>query len=246
MTFELTTFLDWSFSLLTLTFLEVVLGIDNLIFLSVIANRLPVRRRKPARVFGLLLALFTRLCFLAGVVWLTKLTQPLFHIGKLPLSVKDMFLCFGSLFLLVKSTREIHAEFHMAGSDLYAAVPKPVSFFWVILQIALLDIIFSFDSIITAIGLTQNFTIMVTAITIAIFTMIFLSEPLGALIDKYPTLKMLALSFLLLIGTILLVEAFHFHVPRGYVYFAICFSLSVEILNILVAKRRRRLEKKPL
>lgn len=231
---------DSLISLLTLTFLEIVLGVDNLIFLSIMTNRLPTEKRKRARRFGLLLALGTRLLLLASVVWLSKLTRPLVEVAGVSFSGRDIFLIFGGVFLLYKSTQEMHSEFTNFEDEFSQAAAKYANFFLVIIQIAVLDIIFSLDSVITAVGLTQNFTIMALAISIAIITMMFLSEPLSEFVFKYPTIKMLALSFLLLVGVMLIADGFTFHMPRGYLYFAICFSLLVETLNILLAKKKKR------
>ncbi len=233
-------------SLLTLTFLEIVLGVDNLIFLSIMTNRLPAEKRKRARRFGLLLALGTRLLLLASVVWLSKLTKPLLTFADMTFSGRDIFLITGGLFLLYKSTQEMHAEFNQFEDEFSQAAPRYANFGMVIVQIAILDIVFSLDSVITAVGLTQNYTIMAIAISIAIITMMFLSEPLSNFVFNYPTIKMLALSFLLLVGVMLIADGFAMHIPRGYLYFAISFSIGVETLNILLSrkKRRRSLESK--
>ena len=235
--------MDWSIitdvliSLLTLTFLEVILGIDNLVFISIAVNRLAINKQKFARRLGLLLALATRLLLLASVLWMIKLTRPLFTVMGVAFSVRDLFLIGGGLFLLYKSTFEIHTEVEGKVGVLKGYFS---SIFMVVIQIAVLDIIFSLDSVFTAVGMTQNYWIMATAITITIIAMLFASEPLSAFVTKRPTVKMLALSFLLLIGTVLIADGFHFHVPRQYIYFALTFSLLVEMLNTLRARKRRK------
>lgn len=233
--------LDIFLSLVTLTFLEIILGVDNLVFISILSSRLPPQQQKLGRRVGLLLALFTRLVLLASVLWIVKLTKPLFTVMNIAFSGRDIFLILGGLFLLYKSTGEIHAEFE--GGEHVKIRRKAASFFWVVVQIAILDIVFSLDSVITAVGMTQEFWVMALAICIAIATMIFASEPLSRIVANLPTIKMLALSFLLLIGTVLIADGFHFHVPREYIYFALSFSLLVESLNLLLARRRKRKSK---
>lgn len=228
---------DIFLSFITLTVLEVVLGIDNLVFLAIISQRLPRHQQARARKLGLTLAWVTRLLLLASAVWLTKLTTPLFSLASFNFSGRDIFLILGGLFLLVKSTQEIHAEFEPVHSESNVQV-KHAGFSFIVFQIAVLDIIFSLDSVLTAIGLTQRFWLMASAITIAIIAMVFASEPLCKFIEKNPTVKMLALSFLILIGMVLIADGFHTHIPRGYIYFAMGFSLFVESLNIAIRKRR--------
>lgn len=229
--------LDIAFSLITLIILEAILGIDNLVFISILSSRLPVDRQKSARRIGLMLAWVTRLLLLAGVFWIVGLTKPIIHIFKFDLSWHDIFLIGGGLFLLAKGTREIHIEMELAGHSEHPTLRA--NFFAVISQIAIFDIIFSLDSILTAIGLTKIYWIMATAITIAILIMLLASEPLTRFINRHPTIKMLALSFLLLIGIMLIADGFHFEIPRAYLYFAVCFSLFVEALNNFVAKRKK-------
>ncbi|HVV68703.1 MAG TPA: TerC family protein [Gammaproteobacteria bacterium] len=226
-------------SLFTLTILEVILGVDNLVFLSITSSRLPLAQQKTARRLGLLFALFTRLIFLASVVWIIGLTKPLFTIMQQSFSVRDLFLILGGLFLLYKATVEIHHEFESSTPEKTQA--KYSSFLAVVTQIVILDIIFSLDSILTAIGLTQHYFVMATAIIIAIILMIICSEPLSRFINAHPTVRMLALSFLLLIGVVLVADGFHYHIPRAYIYCSICFSLLVEVLNML---RQRKMQKK--
>lgn len=223
-------------TLITLVVLEVILGIDNLVFLAILSQKLPQRQQKRARQIGLMLAWVTRLMLLVSAVYLTKLVQPLFSIAGHIFSVRDLFLLFGGLFLLVKASQEIHDA--IEGSDKKSNVRKPKNgFFWIVTQIALLDIIFSLDSVLTAIGLTQQLWIMTIAITIAIACMIFASELLSAFIERHASVKMLALSFLILIGMTLVADAFGFYIPRGYIYFSMGFSMLVEILNMLRRKK---------
>ncbi|CZI89032.1 integral membrane protein%2C YkoY family [Legionella pneumophila] len=232
-------------SLVALTVLEIVLGIDNLVFLSILTEKLPKKQRKNARRWGLTFAWMTRLLLLASAVWVVKLTQPLFTIIGFSFSCRDLFLMGGGVFLIAKATQEIHYE---VGESDIRALPtsnnKRITFKGVVLQVALMDIIFSFDSVLTAIGLTTRFLVMATAITCAILIMLYASEPVSRFIGKHPTVKMLALSFLILIGMVLVADSFSFHVPRGYVYFAMGFSLGVETLNLLKLKRSRQHKRK--
>jgi len=226
------------FSLLTLSFLEIVLGIDNLVFIAILSNRLPQHQQKLARRLGLLFALATRLILLGSVLWLVGLTKPLITILGQDFSGRDLFLIAGGLFLLFKGTREIHNEFE-EGHE--ANVKSLMSgFVGIVVQIAIMDIIFSLDSILTAIGMTQNFWIMAAAILIAIICMIIASDPLSEFVNNHPTVKMLALSFLILIGTVLVADGMGYEVPKGYIYFAISFSVFVEVLNNLLAKRKQK------
>jgi predicted tellurium resistance membrane protein TerC len=225
-------------SLLTLTALEIVLGIDNLVFIAILAGRLPVERQDRARQVGLALALITRLALLASIVWIIGLTQPLFEVLGRAVSWRDIILIAGGLFLLYKGTREIHdrlegdAPHEPAGS-------ATASFGGVVVQIMLLDIVFSLDSVITAVGMANELWVMAAAIVIAVLLMLAASGPLAAFVDRHPTVKMLALSFLLLIGMTLIADGAGFHVPKGYIYAAISFSVVVELLNQLAARRRR-------
>jgi predicted tellurium resistance membrane protein TerC len=229
--------LDLLMSFFTLTIIEIVLGIDNLVFLAIISQRLPKHQQKKARKIGLTLAWVTRLILLASAIWLTKLTTPLFSLLGHGFSGRDIFLIMGGLFLLTKATQEIHAELEALPENKSIKI-KPSGFLMVVTQIAILDIVFSLDSVLTAIGLTQRFYLMAAAITIAIIAMIFASEPLSTFIEKYPTIKMLAFSFLILIGMVLIADGFATHIPRGYIYFAMSFSLLVELLNHIRRKRR--------
>lgn len=232
-------FFDITLSLITLTILEVVLGIDNLVFLAIISQRLPKKQQKKARQIGLTLAWVTRLLLLASAVWLTRLTTPLFTIFNNAISGRDLFLFGGGLFLLTKATQEIHAELEPV-NGLDTGFVQTSRFGVVVAQIALLDVIFSLDSVLTAIGLTDRFWLMAVAITIAIIAMLCASEKLSHFIERHPTIKMLALSFLILIGMVLVADSFEFHVPRGYIYFAMGFSLFIEFLNTLKRKREKK------
>lgn len=237
-------FLDIIFSLLALIILEIVLGIDNLVFLSILTEKLPKEQRKKARRWGLTFAWVTRLMLLATAVGLSKLTRPLFSLAEFSFSARDLFLFAGGIFLIVKATQEIHDELEEEIVEYEKGHVHSVSFKGVVLQVALMDIIFSLDSVLTAIGLTSRFQIMAAAITCAILVMIYASEPVSLFIEKYPTVKMLALSFLILIGTFLIADSFGFHIPRAYLYFAMGFSLGVESLNLLRHSRRKNRKKK--
>ncbi|MFC0242871.1 TerC family protein [Rhodopseudomonas telluris] len=224
-------------ALLTLTALEIVLGIDNVIFLSVLVSRIPEPQATRARRIGLALALVFRLILLSLLVWLTGLTAPVFTIAEQAFSWRDIILIVGGLFLIAKATHEIHAEVEARetehkGSDVQKA------FFWVIVQIVIVDLVFSVDSIITAIGMAEHIEIMVAAVLIAMAVMYISSGPVAHFVSEHPTTKMLALAFLVLIGVALVADGFQFHIPRGYIYFAILFSAAVELFNVL-AKRNR-------
>lgn len=224
------------FSLATLTILEIILGVDNLVFISITSSRLPQHQQKRARRVGLAMAWITRLLLLASAVWIASLKKPLLTLFEFSFSARDLFLLGGGLFLLVKATQEIHYELEQ--KEAVESTKKFATFKTVVIQIAILDIIFSLDSVITAIGLTNQFWIMATAISIAILCMIFASEPLSAFVTQHPTVKMLALSFLILIGMVLVADGLHFHIPRGYIYFSICFSIFVEFLNSIYRRKR--------
>jgi predicted tellurium resistance membrane protein TerC len=225
-------------ALLTLTALEIVLGIDNVIFISVIVSRIPDAQAKRARQIGLALALVFRILLLSVLVWLIGLTEPVVTIRGIALSWRDIILIGGGLFLIGKATHEIHTEVEAREDDSDAS-PRAGAFFWVIMQIIVVDIVFSLDSIITAIGMAQDLAIMVTAVVIACFIMYVSSGPVSRFVAHHPTTKMLALAFLVLIGVALVADGFQFHIPRGYIYFAIVFSAAVEFFNVL-AKRNRR------
>ncbi len=223
-------------SLLTLTVLEIVLGIDNIIFISIIAAKLPANQQAKARTIGLGLALIMRIVLLMLIFWIAHLTAPLFAIFGNEISWRDIILIGGGLFLLVKGTMEIH---HTVEGDEHekASTFKQVTFGAVLAQIAVLDIVFSLDSVITAVGMADERAIMIAAVVIAIGVMLFAAKPVSDFVNAHPTVKMLALSFLLLVGMALIADGFDVHIPRGYLYFAVAFSLGVEILNLWVKKR---------
>jgi predicted tellurium resistance membrane protein TerC len=224
-------------SLVTLTALEIVLGIDNLVFIAIVAGRLPPERQNAARQVGLSLALITRLALLASITWIIGLTQPVFAIFDQPVSWRDIVLLAGGLFLLYKGTKEIHQR--LEGEAHEKARSRRTSFAGVIAQIMVLDVVFSLDSVITAVGMANTLWVMATAIIIAVVIMLAASRPLADFVERHPTVKMLALSFLLLIGMTLIADGAGFHVPKGYIYAAIGFSVAVEGLNQFSAQRRR-------
>ncbi len=233
-------FLDIISSLFALIILEVILGVDNLVFLSILTEKLPKGQRKKARRWGLTFAWVTRLALLGSAFYLTQLTNPLLIFYHQPFSVRDLFLLLGGGFLIAKATQEIHHEVTDVRAEEAVASDQFPSFRWVVFQVGAMDVIFSFDSVLTAVGLTNRLWVMAVAITCAVWVMIYASEPVSHFIDKYPTIKMLALSFLMLIGTVLVADGFSFHIPRGYVYLAMAFSLSVEMLNLLRQHRQTR------
>lgn len=224
-------------SLITLTALEIVLGIDNIIFLAIVSQRLPEAQRPIARRIGLILALGLRVALLASIAWVISLTQPIITIADTAFSWRDIVLGVGGMFLLYKGTQEIHNE--MEGSDESHATVK-ARFAGVIVQIAILDLVFSLDSVITAVGMADHIEIMIAAVVIAIIAMMVAAEGVAHFIAKHPTVKMLGLSFLLLVGVALVADAMHFHIPRNYLYFAIAFSAMVEVLNLWARKKRSR------
>jgi predicted tellurium resistance membrane protein TerC len=224
-------------ALVTLTALEIVLGIDNVIFISVLVSRVSKSQAKRARQIGLALALVFRIVLLSVLVWLIGLTEAVITVGQMPLSWRDIILIAGGLFLIAKSTHEIHAE--VEGDEGEGGHREAASaFFWVIMQIIVIDLVFSLDSIITAIGMSQDLEIMIAAVIIACVIMYVSSGPVAAFVAKHPTTKMLALSFLVLIGVALVADGFQFHIPRGYIYFAISFAFAVEVFNILARRNR--------
>jgi len=226
-------------SLITLMALEIVLGIDNLVFISILAGRLPQHQQSKARKVGLAMALGTRLLLLATLAWIVTLTKPFIHIGSFGLSWRDVILIVGGLFLLYKATHEIHTEVEGDVEDKRPA-KTGTTFLAVVSQIAIIDIIFSLDSVITAVGMADQLWVMVVAVVAAVIVMLIAADPLANFIAAHPTVKMLALSFLLLIGVLLIAEGMHFHIPKGYVYFALGFSVMVEGLNNWAQRRRRR------
>src|SRR3569623_1668965 len=220
-------------ALLTLTALEIVLGIDNIIFLSSIVSKLPVEQQARARFLGLAGALLTRVALLFSLSWLASLAAPLFAVLGNEISGRDLVLILGGLFLLYKSVSEIHESLEGPGDDPAAQTTRAVTgFVSAIIQIMILDIVFSLDSVITAVGMTSNLPVMVAAIVIAIITMMFFAGPLSNFVDRHPTIKILALSFLIMVGGALVGEGFGAHVPKGYIYFAMAFSVGVEKLNL--------------
>ena len=226
-------------ALLTLTALEIVLGIDNVIFLSVIVSRIPEPQATRARQIGLVLALVFRILLLSLLVWLIGLTQPVIAVKSIELSWRDIVLIGGGLFLIGKATHEIHAEVEAQEQE-SDDTPKASVFFWVIIQIIVIDMVFSLDSIITAIGMAQDLEIMVAAVVIACVIMYASSGPVARFVAEHPTTKMLALAFLVLIGVALVADGFKFHIPRGYIYFAILFAAAVEFFNVLAKRNRRK------
>jgi predicted tellurium resistance membrane protein TerC len=226
-------------ALLTLTALEIVLGIDNVIFLSVITSRIPQPQANRARQIGLALALIFRILLLSVLVWLIGLTQPVFAVAGLGFSWRDLILIGGGLFLIAKATHEIHAEVEARDDD-GGQGGGASGFFWVILQIIVIDLVFSLDSIITAIGMAQDLEIMIAAVVIAVIIMYVSSGPVARFVAAHPTTKMLALAFLVLIGVALVADGFKFHIPRGYIYFAIVFALAVEAFNVMASRNRRK------
>ena len=219
---------------LTLTALELVLGIDNIIFISILAGKLPPDQRKKARTLGLALAMITRVLLLLSLSWIIRLTAPLFIVLSQEISGRDLILIVGGLFLLAKSTFEIHGK--LEGEEGHASARVGPSFASVIIQILILDIVFSLDSVITAVGMVDNVAIMITAVVVAIIFMMAFAGPISGFVERHPTVKMLALSFLLLIGVTLIVEGFNHHIPKGYIYFAMAFSVFVEMLNLRLRK----------
>ncbi|EPR66973.1 TerC family protein [Cyclobacterium qasimii] len=222
-------------ALLTLTFLEIILGVDNIIFISIVSNKLPHNQQDKARKIGLALALVFRILLLLGISYIVQFTQPIISIFGFDLSGRDLILFFGGLFLLFKSTMEIHHKIEGTPEEVKANSTSSLK--GVILQIVFLDIIFSFDSILTAVGLVEEVAIMIIAVVISIMIMMSFAGQISRFINEHPTLQVLALSFLMLIGFMLLVEGLHFEVPKGYIYFAVFFSLLVEIINMRVRKK---------
>jgi predicted tellurium resistance membrane protein TerC len=222
-------------ALATLTFLEIVLGVDNIIFISILSGKLPPAQQPKARRLGLLGAMVTRVLLLFSLAWIIKLTAPLFTIVGTQISGRDLILILGGLFLIAKSTHEIHDK--LEGEEGHASNRVAASFASVIIQIMLLDVVFSLDSVITAVGMVDELWVMVTAVVIAVGIMMWSAEPISAFVHRHPTVKMLALSFLLLIGLSLLAEGFDHHIPKGYIYFAMGFSVFVEAINLRVRRK---------
>jgi len=226
-------------ALLTLTLLEIVLGVDNIIFITIVTNKLPEEQQNKARIIGLALALIFRIALLFGISLIIHLTTPLFTIGTFEFSWRDLILTIGGLFLITKSTSEINHKMEVASTEKETRFYP--SFNKTILQIIVLDIIFSFDSILTAVGLTDVLILMVTAVIISMIIMMTFANKVARLISEHPSLEILALSFLILIGFMLMLDALHYHVPKGYIYFAVFYSLFVQLLNIRVRKSKARI-----
>jgi len=224
-------------ALVTLTVLEIVLGIDNVIFISILAGKLPPEQRARARNIGLAGAMITRILLLLSLTWMMRLTAPLFKVLHHEVSGRDLILLAGGLFLIFKATREIHEK--LEGEEAHVSGRAAVSFAGVIFQIMLLDIVFSLDSVITAVGMAQQVGVMVAAVVIAVVVMLIFSGPVSGFVERHPTVKMLALSFLLLIGVNLIADGSGVHIPKGYTYFAMGFSVFVEVLNLRIKSRGR-------
>ena len=228
--------MEWLFTaegwiaFVTLAALELVLGVDNIIFISILAGRLRESERARARTIGLVLAMLMRIGLLFSISWVVRLTEPVFEVFEHPVAGRDLILFGGGLFLMAKSTHEIHNK--LEGAEGHGKAKAAASFAGVIVQIMLLDIVFSLDSVITAVGMVDEISIMVSAVIISVAVMMVFAAPIGAFVERHPTVKMLALSFLLLIGFTLVAEGFHVHIPKGYIYFAIAFSVFVEALNL--------------
>lgn len=226
-------------SLLTLTFLEIVLGIDNIIFISIVSDRLPLENQSKARTIGLVLAILIRVLLLFGISWIVQLTEPIITVMDFELSFRDLILIVGGLFLLAKSTSEIHEKIEgdAEGEGKENAVKLTLQ--KAIVQIVLLDVVFSFDSILTAVGLSDQVLILILAVIIALLVMLIFARKVSDFVNRNPTVKMLALAFLIMIGTLLILDGFHFHVPKGYIYFSLAFSLFVEFLNQKIRKKKK-------
>lgn len=223
---------------LTLTALEIVLGIDNIVFIAILVSRLPAAQQPRARFFGLGLAMITRILLLLSLAWIMGLTAPLFSVLGNEFSGRDLILILGGAFLLAKSTSEIHNSLEGEEEE-HAAAAGRRGFIGVLVQIALIDIVFSFDSVITAVGLAEQVEVMIAAIVVAVLVMMVAAGPISKFVDRHPTVKMLALSFLILIGVALVADGFGVHIPKGYIYFAMAFSLGVEMLNLRLRRRAK-------
>jgi predicted tellurium resistance membrane protein TerC len=221
-------------ALVTLTFLEVILGVDNVIFISILSNKLPAAKQMKARRVGLLAAMVMRIVLLMSIAWITRLTSPLFTVFSQDISGRDLIMLGGGLFLLGKATVEIHDR--LEGEEGHGAARVAPSFAAVIVQIMLLDIVFSLDSVITAVGMAEDLSIMITAVVLAVAIMMFSAEPISMFVNRHPTVKVLALSFLLLIGVSLMGDGLGMHIPKGYIYFAMGFSVFVEMINLRVRR----------
>lgn len=221
-------------SLITLTFLEIILGIDNVIFISITSSRLPQENQRKARMLGILLALIARIALLLGVSWIIGLKEPFISFGNFDLSFRDVILIAGGLFLIGKSTSEIHAK--LEGIEENDQAVQVLTLRSAVIQIILLDLVFSFDSILTAVGLVENVVIIIIAIVVSLGVMLSFVKTIGDFIHRHPAMKLLAISFLMMIGLVLVVEGLHIHVPKGYIYFAMAFALGIELLNMKIRK----------
>jgi len=227
-------------SLVTLTVLEIVLGIDNLVFIAILADRLPEPRRPAARKAGLALALVTRIALLLAITWIIGLTKPIFALLGEEFSWRDIILIAGGLFLIAKGTSEMHAN--IEGEPMEETAKrgaKSAAFAMVVVQIGIMDIVFSIDSVVTAVGMAEHVEVMVAAIVLAVAVMLVAAEPVSGFVNRHPTVRMLALSFLLLVGVTLVADGLGFHIPKGYVYFAVAYAILVEALNMLARRRRK-------
>lgn len=244
-------------AVLTLTFFEIVLGIDNIIFISIISNRLPIEMRAKTRNMGMLLAMGVRVVLLLGITWVIGFTEPLFVVGDIVpeflydyvneehgFSGRDLILGFGGLFLIGKSTKEINHDLEDEGEDTTPVMKEKINVSGIIVQIILIDIIFSFDSILTAVGLTKHVIIMIIAVIISIGIMMVFAGKISEFISKHPSMEVLALGFLILIGFMLFLEGLEYEIPKGYIYFAVAFSLLIEMVNIRVRNRRKKIKAK--
>ena len=227
-------------TLITLTFLEIILGVDNIIFLSLVVAKLPLSQQNMARKLGLSCAMIMRILLLISIAWLSHITQPLFTVLTLEISFRTLILLGGGLFLIYKAIQEIREELSPAQEDEHGSGSRQLSLCGAIVQIMLLDIVFSLDSVITAVGMADHVPVMVLAIMIAVFIMMFAAKAIGDFVDNHPTIKMLALSFLTLVGFALMAEGMDLHIPKGYIYFAMAFSLVVEMINIRLRGHQER------
>jgi len=225
-------------ALVTLTALEIVLGIDNLVFIAVLTARLDPKRARRARGIGLAFAFVFRVLLLSSLSWIMGMTRPVFAVSEFAFSWRDIILIAGGLFLLAKATRDIHAE--VEGKEEDVAVARRQALIAIILQLVVIDLVFSIDSIVTAVGLADDLEVMIAAVVIAMIVMFVAADPVGHFIEAHPTTKMLALAFLLLIGAALLGDGFHFHIPRGYIYSAMAFAAAVETFNVLARRKRQK------
>jgi len=237
---------DGIISLITLTAMEIVLGIDNIIFISIVTGKLPIEKQRKGRLVGLSLALIMRILLLMSITWIIGLSEPILSVGEYDMSIRDLILLFGGLFLIGKTVSEMHAklEGHEEERKNMGKHAAKQVFSMIIVQIILIDIVFSIDSILTAIGLVKEVIIMIIAVIISMIIMLIFAKPISDFVHKHPTIKMLALAFMVMIGTLLVVEAFHVHVPKGYIYFSMAFSLIVEMLNLRLRRKAEPLDLK--